>query len=159
MPRGAGGAAGGASSWAQVLKGAEGVAREGQVACDEEETGDKGGAEGGEAETRFTSTDADAYGSIRQHTSAYVSIRREAENRLTSSHPMTVSGLPYPLQAHVKGAGRAHTHNQHTSAYVSIRTHNQHTSVYVSIRAHNQHTSAYVSIQAEHVHTISPTLR
>jgi hypothetical protein len=67
--------------------------------------------------------------SMRQHTSAYVSIRqqllavvaREDRVRCSRRHKSSI--------------------RQHTSAYVSIR---QHTSEYVSIR---QHTSEYVSIR------------
>jgi len=65
-----------------------------------------------------------AYVSIRQPTSAYVSIR---QHRCYSAVHMP----RLPL----------HCLRQNTSAYVSIR---QHTSTYVSIR---QHTSAYVSIR------------
>jgi hypothetical protein len=71
--------------------------------------------------------------SIRQHTSAYVSIRQH-ESACVSMR-------------------------QHTSAYVSMRQHasayvmRPHTSAYVSIR---QHTSAYVSIR-QHAPTCSRT--
>jgi hypothetical protein len=59
--------------------------------------------------------------SIRQHTSACVSIRDRLVRRLQSERYVSI--------------------RQHASAYVSIR---QHTSAYVSIR---QHTSAYGSIR------------
>ncbi len=59
---------------------------------------------------------------IRQHTSAYVSIRCAPKHTHSSIDPRS---------------DRYVSIRQHTSAYVSIR---QHTSAYVSIR---QHTSAY----------------
>jgi hypothetical protein len=74
--------------------------------------------------------------SIRQHTPAYVSIRRHLGD-----------GSVAMLAAYV-------SIRQHTPAYVSIRQHmpayvsiRQHTSAYVSIR---QHPSAYVSIRQLH---------
>ncbi len=63
--------------------------------------------------------------SIRQHTSAYVSIRQA-----------------YVSICQMRICSRAQHSQQHTSAYVSIR---QHTSAYVSIR---QHTSAYVKCES-----------
>jgi hypothetical protein len=86
---------------------------------------------------------------IRQHTSAYVSIRQHTSlpihQQAAFLHTSYVSIRQHTL-AHV--SIRQHTSAylsipQHTStsAYVSIR---QHTSAYVSIR---QHTSAYVSIR------------
>jgi hypothetical protein len=74
--------------------------------------------------------------SIRQHTSAYVSIRqrlRQERAPLPHASAAAAGSAPAP-PAYV-------SIRQHTSAYVSIR---QHTSAYVSIR---QHTSAYVSIR------------
>ncbi len=73
-----------------------------------------------EAERDKTTT-FKTYVSMRQHTSAYVSIRRTSHKTCT---PFASASI-----------------RPHTSAYVSIR---QHTSAYVSIR---QHTSAYVSIR------------
>jgi hypothetical protein len=68
-----------------------------------------------------------AFASIRQHTSAYVSIRRkETLTRCVRACGCICSGV----QALIR-------YNYYTSAYVSIR---QHTSAYVSIR---QQTSAY----------------
>jgi len=72
-----------------------------------------------------------AYVRIRQHTSAYVSRRREC-----SFH----SGLRVDVFTSVL----------HTSAYVSMRPH---TSAYVRIR---QHTSAYVSIRQEETELVVP---
>jgi hypothetical protein len=84
--------------------------------------------------------------SIRQHTSAYLSIRQHS--RGTDVFPRDIRLLPTPSPACIR---------QHTSAYVSIR---QHTSAYLSIREDSsllpllpeyvsirQHTSAYVSIR------------
>jgi hypothetical protein len=100
--------------------------------------------------------------SIRQHTSAYVSIRQHSFSMRPGGSNATSTALPQPL-AYV--SIRLHSIRQHTAAYVSIRhfhrppggraanrclhyRHNgsirQHTSAYVSIR---QHTSAYVSIR------------
>jgi hypothetical protein len=105
------------------------------------------------------------YISIRQHTSAYVSIRQQASAcdhtsdcdfwavALTLLHLSIIS----PLSLSLKEA----TLRQHTSAYVSIR---QNKSAYVSIRlalyaisggcrnspayiSIRQHTSAYVSLR------------
>jgi hypothetical protein len=81
---------------------------------------------------------------IRQHTSAYVSIRNKKTCALNAlQQPAYVS-----IRQHTSAYVSIH---QHTSAYVSIR---QHTSAYVSIRQHTsahvsirQHTSAYVSIR------------
>jgi hypothetical protein len=88
--------------------------------------------------------------SIRQHKSAYGSIRQHTH-----------------LRQHIaRQHSTAHIIHQHTSAYVSIR---QHMSAYVSTRQHthlrphigssafvsiHQHTSAYVSIRQ---HTYQPT--
>jgi hypothetical protein len=69
------------------------------------------------------------HASIRQHKSAYVSIRRGSRPRGSRIYIYTLC--------------------QHTSAYVSIR---QHTSAYVSIR---QHTSAYV-VDHVYTYTLSP---
>ncbi len=99
---------------------------------------------------------------IRQHTSAYVSIRQQA----LPAHKLVVlkyyetccppDVFQWRLCRRGNAAYRPHTSayvsmRQHTSAYVSIR---QHTSAYVSIRQHTsacvricQHTSAYVSIR------------
>jgi hypothetical protein len=82
---------------------------------------------------------------IRQHTAAYVSIRRARR----APHPPAASAPHTSAYVSIRRARRA-PHPpapsaprwqrwQHTSAYVSIR----HTSAYVSIR----HTSAYVSIR------------
>ncbi len=80
-----------------------------------------------------------AYVSIRQHTSAYVSIR----SNLISS-PLPTVKVPYIRQ---------HTYiSQDTSAYVSIR---QHTPAYVSIR---QHTSAYGRISSPMLHMCRHTV-
>jgi hypothetical protein len=83
--------------------------------------------------------------SIRQHTSAYVSIRQEPSHRLRP--------LPLPMRSAYVQSGVRHTFSirsvmrsayvskrQHTSAYVSIC---RYTSASVSIR---QHMSAYVGI-------------
>jgi hypothetical protein len=106
--------------------------------------------------------------SIRQHTSAYVSIRQHTLKRQWErrrrQHTSAYVSIRQHTSAYVKEAvgeeeayraerpvRRTHVHaatcayvsiRQHTSACVSIR---QHTSAYVSIR---QHTSAYVSIRA-----------
>jgi hypothetical protein len=96
---------------------------------------------------------APAYVSLRQHTSAYVSMLRDllyglcrwlagtCTRQHTSAHVSSVS-IRQHTSAYV--SIRQHTSRQHTSAYVSIR---QHTSAYVSIRhvSIRQHTSAYVS--------------
>ncbi len=86
--------------------------------------------------------------SIRQHTSAYVSIRQH-----TSAYVTCVQVLQPSAYVSI----RQHTSAYVTcvqvlqpSAYVSIR---QHTSAYVSIR---QHTSAYVSIR--HLRSSAPAL-
>jgi hypothetical protein len=71
-----------------------------------------------------------AYVSIRQHASAYVSIRQP----LVFRAPLHARRAVLPAYVSI----RQDSIRQHTSAYVSIR---QHTSAYVSIR---QHTSAYV---------------
>jgi hypothetical protein len=72
--------------------------------------------------------------SIRQHTSAYVSIRQPSAYVSIRQHTSAYVSIRQHTSAYV-------SIRQHTSAYVSIR---QHTSAYVSIR---QHTSAYVSIR------------
>jgi hypothetical protein len=73
---------------------------------------------------------------IRQHTSAYVSIRQHTAP-LQLQAPLQLRCqylyfLYYSAYVSIR---------QHTSAYVSMR---QHTSAYVSIR---QHTSAYVALR------------
>jgi hypothetical protein len=73
---------------------------------------------------------------LRQHTSAYVSIRAAS---IAAAYPTGSDAL------HTSAPSQ-----QHTSAYVSIR---QHTSAYVSIR---QHTSAYVSAYAAHTPDTHP---
>jgi hypothetical protein len=86
---------------------------------------------------------------IRQHTSAYVSIRIRQQNGLDDiqrlcCHAPTLWPASLHASAYVsmrQGLGFRVRLRHHTSAYVSIR---QHTSAYVSIR---QHTSAYVSIR------------
>jgi hypothetical protein len=70
---------------------------------------------------------------LRQHTSAYVSIRQH-----TSGVHSVHQRLPQRL--HYAAPSAYVSIRQHTSAYVSIR---QHTTAYDSIR---QHTSAHVSI-------------
>jgi hypothetical protein len=77
--------------------------------------------------------------SIRQHTSAYVSICQMRATQHTSAY-VSICQM------------RA---TQHTSAYVSIR---QHTSAYVRCEQHSirQHTSAYVSIR-QHMSDASNT--
>ncbi len=72
--------------------------------------------------------------SIRQHTSAYVSISQQRLGYVVDDTSSTRTSIRQHTSAYV-------SIRQHTSAYVSIR---QHTSAYVSIR---QHTSAYVSIR------------
>ena len=71
------------------------------------------------------------YACIRQHTSAYVSIRQHTN----------LLGKLGSLRHDLDVEGKDEREVLHTSAYVSIR---QHTSAYVSIR---QHTSAYVNIE------------
>jgi hypothetical protein len=113
-----------------------------------------------------------AYVSIRQHTSAYVSIRHilaststpvyanrwctehTSAHVSTRQHTSAYVSIRQPTSADV--SRRQHTSadvskRQHTSAYVSIR---QHTSAYVSIR---QHTSAYVSIRHISASTSTPS--
>jgi hypothetical protein len=96
--------------------------------------------------------------SIRQHTSAYVSIPCAAYVSIRL-HTSAYVSIRQHTSAYVA---------QHTSAYVSIRAPpalpcccaqetrgaegSQHTSAYVSIR---QHTSAYVSIR-QHTHALPP---
>jgi hypothetical protein len=98
-----------------------------------------------------------AYISIRQHTSAYVSIR----SAHTSAHTSASSALrrePPRRSAPLLPAPVAYVSiRQHTSAYVSIR---QHTAAYVSIRVlfRVQHSSAYVSIR-EHTCLAAPVAR
>ena len=60
------------------------------------------------------------------HTSAYVSIRQ----RTPPAVALCARPLPAPARRH-GGRTTQDAHDQHTSAYVSIR---QHTSAYVSIR-------------------------
>jgi hypothetical protein len=83
----------------------------------------------------------DAVTSLRQHTSAYVSI---SQHQHTSAYvsirrDLRCSSPSLPSYVSIR---------QHTSAYVSIR---QHTSAYVSMR---QHTSEYVSIR-QHAGTVA----
>jgi hypothetical protein len=99
--------------------------------------------------------------SIRQHTSAYVSMRHTAPStrisRLRQHTPAYVS-----IRQHAS-YGTQHFDQppaQHTPAYVSIRRHasacvsiRQHMSAYVSIR---QHTSAYVSMRCAYVRAALP---
>jgi hypothetical protein len=70
---------------------------------------------------------------MRQHTSAYVSIRQHTSSNAVSLYQVFAG----------EGAAGALNSAFIAPAYVSIR---QHTSAYVSIR---QHTSAYVSIRHE----------
>ena len=67
--------------------------------------------------------------SIRQHTSAYVSIRQHEEQ-------VVVQGVLEVLDDALQRASAIRQHTgrirQHTSAYVSIR---QHTSAYVSMKS------------------------
>jgi hypothetical protein len=92
-----------------------------------------------------------AYVSIRQHTSAYVSIRSAYVSIRTSAYvSMRQICLPQCEEPPERAPRRASI-RQHTSAYASIRQHasayasiRQHTSAYVSIR---QHTSAYVRMR------------
>jgi hypothetical protein len=89
--------------------------------------------------------------SIRQHTSAYVSIREKCRQQTTAYVSPNTSAY---VNAYRPPATSAYVSiRQHTSAYVSIRERipasrhariRQHTSAYVRIR---QHTSAYVSIR------------
>jgi isocitrate/isopropylmalate dehydrogenase len=89
----------------------------------------------------------------RQHTSAYVSIRQQ-----TSAYASIRQHRDLLLHVTHHLAQCAHVRcclvrllRQHASAYVSIIR--QHTSAYVSIR---QHTSAYVSIRAQCLHAPLP---
>jgi hypothetical protein len=79
--------------------------------------------------TAAASVAAGMPGSIRPHTSAYVSIRQ---------HTSAYVSIRQHTSAYVSIRQHTSAIRQHTSAYVSIRLH---TSAYVSIR---QHTSAYV---------------
>jgi hypothetical protein len=103
---------------------------------------------------------APPYGSIHQHTSAYVSIRTPLPFTLDMSAPQYVSAYsrPYARQAlkeavlikslkkalaWATNADRIAGNASHTrpdgSTYICIR---QHTSAYVSIRQHASHTRA-----------------
>jgi hypothetical protein len=90
-------------------------------------------------------------GGVRQHTSAYVSIRMPpAPGHLMREETVAYAAALAARCAARKSSASVRILRQHTSAYVSIR---QHTSAYVSIRQHTsayvsirQHTSAYVSI-------------
>jgi hypothetical protein len=90
------------------------------------------------------------YRSIRQHTSAYVSIRASSISirsrccRGTAAHVSIRQHTSAYAQAQSPSAADAAEVPHHTSAYVSISI-RQHTSAHVSTR---QHTSAYVSIRA-----------
>jgi hypothetical protein len=82
-----------------------------------------------------------AYVSIRQHTSAYVSIRQHTSACVCIRQHASACVNASASSAYVsicQHTSACVSMRQHTSAYVSIR---QHTSAYVSIR---QHTSAYV---------------
>jgi hypothetical protein len=97
-----------------------------------------------ESECQHMSAYVTAYVSIRQHTSAYVSIRLPQE----LAHTLELGGpfrMPTILIISILLKSCQHTSahvstRQDTSACVSIR---QHTSAHVSMR---QHASAYVSI-------------
>jgi hypothetical protein len=96
-----------------------------------------------------------AYVSVRQRTSAYVSIRQHIRQR-TSAYVSVRQHTSCGSSARGSPITCMHTSayvsiRQHTSAYVSIRQHTpayasirQNTPAYVSIR---QHTSAYASIR------------
>jgi hypothetical protein len=95
------------------------------LACSRELVGEHYGATIGSIRQHTS-----AYVSIRQHTSAYVSIRQNTSAYVSMRPRLQWQGACWrALRSHYR---------QHTSAYVSTR---QHTSAYVSIR---QHTSAYV---------------
>jgi hypothetical protein len=104
---------------------------------------------------------------MRQHTSAYVSIRQCGEMqhflRQHLAYTAYVSIRQHSIRQHTsafveRGPGGVQESEyasirQHTSAYVSIR---QHTSAYVSIRQHTpEYTPAYVS----KAHTCAPYSR
>jgi hypothetical protein len=76
--------------------------------------------------------------SIRQHTSAYVSIRQHSYCTKLRTFCTEHTSAYVSIRQHTSAYASI---RQHTSAYASIR---QHTPAYVSIR---QHTSAYVSIR------------
>jgi hypothetical protein len=94
---------------------------------------------------------------MRQHTSAYVSIRQHTLQPAAACAELRRQPLAVGVSANCREfrctcrwlkcalplsrSASVISRRQHTSAYVSIR---QHTSAYVSIR---QHTSAYVSIR------------
>ncbi len=99
-----------------------------------------------------------AYVSIRQHTSAYVSfsirLYSGALRHFWGSSKALVRALVGSTKGSIKALWRLSI-RQHTSAHVSIR---QHTSAYVSMQQHTsacvsirQHTSAYVSILSAYV--------
>jgi hypothetical protein len=101
-------------------------------------------------------THKSACDSIRQQTSAYVSIRQHTHMCTYTTNVYIRHVTPAIVAAptvsiHQRNTSAYVSIPQHTSAYVSTRQHTsanvstrQHTSAYVSIR---QHTSAYVSIR------------
>jgi hypothetical protein len=94
--------------------------------------------------SRMNASPATSTSVLRQHTSAYVSIRQ---------HTPEVEDERVACNLHVRRTSAYVSIGQHTSAYVSMRQH----TAYVSIRQHTayvsiRHTSAYVSIRACKLH-------
>ncbi len=108
----------------------------------------------------YVSIHTSAYVSIRQHTSAYVSIRQHTSAyvsiRQRTAAYVRIRQHTAALRGHCRKAvaqpplRTPRSYIGACGACVSIR---QHTSAYVSIR---QHTSAYVSIR-QHTSRLSPT--